>query len=164
MCIRDSENFWHSFPATELGAGICLATQDELCQREETCLICAAFKNAPKLAGARAMGRKMATALRALLSDPQYRIGWDARNPPAWSESLIWGINNNKSFRKEISRLGAIEIDKTAMLGAIATGSLKSFVVEATLMEAVQEEYALQPKMYWSKLHIAVWKLSLIHI
>ena len=97
-------------------------------------------------------------ALSNLLNDPQYQIGWDARDPAAWSEKVIWGLSNNRSLRKELLKLGATEIGKEAILGAVATGSLKSLVVEATLMGTSSEEHEQQPKQSWSRLIITVWK------
>ena len=34
---------------------------------------------------------------RVFIRKAQYQFGWDARDPVAWSEKVIWGLSNNRS-------------------------------------------------------------------
>ena len=105
--------FFCTFEAGELEDCTCVHEASVPCMQNEACLYCAALRDGKDLLGKRRAGKnKLAEGVKALLDDPQFKVGWGATDTRKWPSDVVWAINASKTFRKELSHLGAIEMDK----------------------------------------------------
>ena len=137
---------------------ICVAQFGRICDDPTMCLLCAAIADVRHYADARESAPKVIAGIMDIVTHEQYGVPKNAgQNPVLFTIAMVQGFRYNAGFRKEVSRLAALDAPKDQVIAKAYKRELRHSSNQVEGFWNSENLFTKKPLHYWRHMSFTQW-------